>query len=170
MDQKDFPGIDEHIVKTPHALFPPYMQNAFRIIILPPHSLFSYKEKARTNPPSTASPPFAKFALAALVLVVLEGVAPLDVEAGVEAVVPAPVVRAVVKVEESVTFELGDGVGKLEVMFALVDVETTVTVDEGTEEVEVLVATYDGPVDSLMVVVEPAVADEVDPDPLIWNG
>jgi hypothetical protein len=81
-------------------------------------------------------------------------------------------VCAVVKVEESVMFELGAGVEKLEVMFALVEVDTTVTVGEGTEEVlvEVLLAMYDGPVESLMVVVEPPVADEVDPDPLIWNG
>jgi len=112
------------------------------------------------------------FAIALLVLVVPEGVAPLDVEAGVEAVVPAAVVRAVLKVEERVMLELGDGVGKLEVTFALVEVETTVTVDEGTEEIEVdmLVAMYDGPVESLIVVVEPSVADEVEPDPLIWNG
>lgn len=66
-------------------------------------------------------------------------------------------------------FELGDGVGKLEVVFALVEVETTVAVDEGTEEVDVLV--YDGPWESLIVVVEPPTIDEVvDPDPLIWNG
>jgi len=141
--------------------------------MLPTLSLFLYKAKARTtNPPRTASPPFAMFAIALLVLVVPEGVAPLDVEAGVEAVVPAAVVRAVLKVEERVMLELGDGVGKLEVTFALVEVETTVTVDEGTEEIEVdmLVAMYDGPVESLIVVVEPSVADEVEPDPLIWNG
>jgi len=129
-----------------------------------------------------ASPPFAaKFTIAALVAVVLDDGAVLAVEAGVEAttVVPAAVVRAVVKVEESVMFEpeeLGDGVadGKLEVMFALVEVETTVTVDEGMEEVlvevEVALAVYDGPVESLIVVVEPPVADELVPDPLMWNG
>jgi hypothetical protein len=49
--------------------------------MLPPLALFSYKAKARIKPPSTASPPFAKFATAALELLVLVGVAELDVEA-----------------------------------------------------------------------------------------
>jgi hypothetical protein len=64
-----------------------------------------------------------------------------------------------------VTLELGetveDGLADV-VRFALVDVETTVTVDEGMEEVVVLI--YDGPVESLMVVVWAA------PVPLMWNG
>jgi hypothetical protein len=89
----------------------------------------------------------------------------LDVEAGVEEVCE-PVLRPAVNVVERVRFELGDGVAK--VPFALVDVVTTVTVDEGIEEVEV--AVYDGPVESLIVVVDPPTIDEVDPDPLMWNG
>jgi len=148
----------------------------------PPSSISPYNAKARTKPASTESPPFAKFAIAALVAVLLDDGAVLTVEAGVEAttVVPAAVVRAVVEVEGSVTFELGDGfpdgvgVAKLEVLFALVEVETTVAVDEGIEEVlvDVLLAMYEGPVESLMVVVKPIVADEdeLDPDPLMWNG
>jgi len=141
------------------------MQNVSRIIIIPPPSLFPYKAKARTNPPIIARPPFAIFAIAALgVVLVVEA----DVVEGVEEVLAA-VLCAVVKVEESVRFELGEGVAKLEVVFALVEVETTVTVDEGTEEVDVLV--YDGPGESLIVVVEPpTIEDEADPDPLIWNG
>jgi len=107
-----------------------------------------------------ASPPLTAFETAAF-----GELATLDVEAGVEEVCE-PVLRPVVNVDERVRFELGDGVAK--VVFALVDVVTTVTVDEGTEEVEV--AVYDGPVESLIVVVDPPATDEVDPDPLTWNG
>jgi len=103
-----------------------------------------------------ASPPLTTLETAAF------GVpATLDVEAGVEEVCEPPA-----GVDERVRFELGDGVAK--VVFALVDVVTTVTVDEGIEEVEV--AVYDGPVESLIVVVDPPAADEVEPDPLTWNG
>lgn len=94
-----------------------------------------YSANARTNPPIKAIPPFAMLATAAFG--VEEG---LDVEEGVEEVCDT-VLRAVVRVDTSVRFELGDALARVEVevKLALVEVETTVTVDEGAEEVVVLV-------------------------------
>jgi len=77
-----------------------------------------------------ASPPFAIFATAPFGVVLA-----LELEAGLDEVLVA-VLRADVKVVDRVMFELGAAVGRLE--FPLVEVETTVTVDEGTDEVEVL--------------------------------
>jgi len=75
----------------------------------------------------------ARFATAAPGVLTAE----LDAEAG-PVVVGEPVVRGVVRVVERVTLAVGSAV--VEVMFALeLDVETTVTVDEGTEDVDVLV-------------------------------
>lgn len=98
-----------------------------------------------------ASPPLATLATAAL-----------GVTMGVELVVGVVWVfeGAVVALVTSVRFELGTmieevlGAAVLDVLrFALVDVDTTVTVDEGIDEVVVLVLVYDGPVESLIVVV-----------------
>jgi len=60
----------------------------------------------------------------------------LEPEPVVDEVFVAAVVCGVVKVVERVKFELGLAVGRLEL--ELVEVETRVTVEEGTEEVEVL--------------------------------
>jgi len=132
------------------------MQVAPRDIMLfcPP----PYSTRARTKPPTRASAPLARFAVAAF------GAAGVMVEPEPEPVGDPPV-GGEVRVVERVTFEAGVDVGTLvaEVPFALVEVVTTVTVDEGTDEVEVLV--YEGPVERLMVVVEPD-----PPAPLMWNG
>jgi len=89
-----------------------------------------YNANAKTNPPTIASPPLANLATAAF------GVS----TGGADVCEPPDVVgdgpRVVVKVFEIVRLELGLGIEKLEV-FALVDVEMTVTVEEGTEDVVV---------------------------------
>jgi hypothetical protein len=92
--------------------------------------LFPYKANARTNPPTRASPPLATWATAAPVAMaeLLEDGAPV---VGVDP-------RVDVKVFETVRFELGYGIETLAVG-ALVDVEMTVTVEEGTEVVLVVV-------------------------------
>jgi len=86
-------------------------------------SSLPYKANARTNPPTRASPPLAARATAAPVATAepLEDGEPV---VGVD-------VRVEVKVLEIVRFELGYGM----VTLALVDVEITVTVEEGTEVV-----------------------------------
>jgi len=94
-----------------------------------------------------ASPPLATFATAALgvavgVLLVVEVVGACD---------------EVFAVALGMTVELAEVDG----VFALVEIETTVTVEEGMDEVVVL--EYDGPVESLMVVV-------CAPVPVMWNG
>jgi len=92
-----------------------------------------YNANARTSPPTIASPPLANWATAAPVATAL----PLEDGAPVVGVVDVDM-RVDVKVFEIVRFELGYGVEMLE-LSALVDVEITVTVEEGTEVVLVAV-------------------------------
>lgn len=86
-----------------------------------------YNANARTNPPIRTSPPLAAWATAA----------PVATEEPLEDGEPVVGVgvRVEVKVLEIVRFELGNGINTL----ALVDVEMTVTVEEGTEVVLVAV-------------------------------
>jgi len=86
----------------------------------------SYNANARNIPPTKASPPVAMFATPAL------GVVTGGVDEGFGVVGDGPL-RVLVDVE-IVKFELGEG------KFTLVEVEMTVTVEEGTEEVVVLLA------------------------------
>jgi hypothetical protein len=101
---------------------------------------YPYNANARTNPPTIANPADATFATAALAVVVeLAAVELTEVELAFEEVF----VAAVVSVDDSVTFELDWIIGVVELVEdgALEDVEvvTTVTVDEGTDDVVVLV-------------------------------
>jgi len=96
---------------------------------------YSYNANARINPPTIASPPLAMFAAAF-------GVTTGDVAEGVELVgeEPLPVlveVNVAIVILEEADEKVGTGI--VEDEFRVVDVETTVTVEEGTEVVVVLV-------------------------------
>ena len=79
------------------------------------------------------------------------------------------VVGAVGKFELAETLVLA--VGRLELAFAFVEVDGTTAVDERKDfPVEVVLVVYDGPVERLMVVVEPADADDEEPLAAMWNG
>jgi hypothetical protein len=107
----------------------PYMQNI--TISSSSHFDILYRANASKSPPTIARPPVAMFETAALVLCAGGAV---DVELTVaDVLVPVEVVLLRV---ESVAFELE--LGLRVVVFAL-EVETTVTVEEGIDEVEVLV-------------------------------
>jgi len=101
-----------------------------------------YNANAITNPPTKASPALAKFATAAFEV----ALAALEVDEDPDEVLVAEVLG--LSVVERVTFELETPVTEAELdenedvgaeRFALVEVETTMAVEEGTKEVEVLV-------------------------------
>lgn len=100
---------------------------------------FSYRASARTIPPTTATPADATWAMAALGVALVE----LELEVPVPVEVEPDFWDAVVTLVTMVRLEDGTMVEEASeadvVMFALVEVETTVTVEEGTEDVVVLV-------------------------------
>lgn len=132
-----------------------------------------YRARARTNPPSTAIPALARFATAALeILVDAEDVD----DAPDEVFVAEPVDFAAVKVDDKVILELAEAavvaeVDAVDVTFAVVLVTTPTTPEEDTEDItdDVTEDVYEGPVESCCVVVDPPVADALEP-PEIWNG
>ena len=99
---------------------------------IPPHLVFHYNTNARTNPPTKASPPAAKLPAAALedwvaALLEVDDALPVDVVvalAMLDGVLEAVLLLLVLDWEVTV-----------EVAFELVDVETRVTVVDGTDDV-----------------------------------
>jgi hypothetical protein len=104
--------------------------------IIPPQFYILYRANARRTPPIIARPPVAKFETAALVVAV-EGALEVELLPDEAAVLVDVVLRV-----ESVTFEAGLDTGaRVELVLFDFEVLITVTVDEGIEEVEVLVTT-----------------------------
>jgi len=113
----------------------------------------------------------ARFATAALE--VLVDVLDVD-DAPEEVFVAEPVDFALVKVDAKVPLELAEtavvvdvDVDAVDVTFADVLVTMPTTPEEDTKDV--IEDVYEGPVESCCVVVDPPVADELEP-PEMWNG